>query len=925
MPDHARLDSFTFDVRDGRRERSRPIVRLAALSVVAAFLAAVAISWTIADRQLRERRLDDAVTQAALLRDGELRAVEQWAQLQIDDAVYWAENDDVLDAVRGLMSSDDPLTDPAQAALRNRLAPFLDLSGLAGYFVVRADGISLASTRDENVGTENLVAVDHPDILADILSGTARLAPPQLSDVPLTDDGSLSETMFVGAPIRVAGEVVGAFLLRLVPSSDLTALLEDSSPDDGIDHLVFGESGVAVTAARDIAPLDPVTADGRPTSALFERDERGVNVAAGSASPPDRIEAWATSSRLGLGVLTTYDGSAAFESLRAERRWYATFALLAAVVGIGLAAFAHQLAARSRMRQIEASERRFRSLVDPSPDPVLRVHPDGSVIAANPALYSMLGLPAPDPSRSSRTGEASGLTIDALSELHPALAELAERWPIIAKIQGPADIERLAVELAGQPTRYFRVRVAPIIAGRDESEILVVLTDTTPDVERELRLESLALVDTLTGLPNRAAISDRLEVALARLRRPAAEQGVAVMVIDLDHFKTINDAFGHAAGDHVLRTVGAALDSELRDADSVGRIGGDEFTIVCGEVADIDAADDMARRVSERLNTLSVELDGSTISVSGSIGVAWTREPIEPADLMMRADRAMLDAKRRRDDGYVVAGPGDASPSGWSTIVPRDLFGALDRGEFELHYQPIVDATGRIRSAEALLRWNHPEHGLMTPGHFLSTLMESGFIGPVGRWGVTEAVAQAARWSSDGTPIPVHVNVSPVELSAGVIDAVAAAIEHTGIDPRLVCVEVTEHAFNGNMLTAGSIERLGRLGVDVALDDFGTGSSSLINLRQRPLHMLKLDRSFVASIDADSPRGEIDRPILRSIIRLAHELELELVAEGVETEEQIRWLVDAGCGTFQGWAFARAMPARELDPTATLTPVEVES
>lgn len=891
------------------------------------YLVAVVLGWARIDHDLRVRRITSATSQVDRLSVRELASIERWADGRLADAGYWASDPVVVDATRRLamVDPDDLLADPAQAALRDRLAGFIELNGLAGFFVVTPEGLSLASSRDSNVATPNLVAVDNPQAFDDILAGEARITPPQRSDVVLNDDGLLPETMFVGAPVVVDGLTVAAFMLRIVPSEDLMTIPGDRNLVEGFDQIVFSDSGVAVTAPLGGSPLDPVTTGDAPAAQAFGGRARGTNVAPDTSTAPSVVEAWATSPDLGLGVVTRYDGDVAFATLRAERRSYAAMAAFAAILGLALIALTYRIAARARERELEAAHLRFRSLVDPSPDPVLRVGLDGTVLAANQALHRMLDAHAgPTTAEAPRSGRRKDadipMTIDELGRRNAVLYDVAARWPIVSHTVGPTQIERINVVDADLNDRYFRVRFVPVIVDQQDSEVLVVLTDQSADVERELRLEEIARIDSLTGLANRAAITDRLHRALEGLQGPNPATGVAVMVVDLDHFKSVNDAFGHAAGDRVLEVLSQRLAGSLRENESVGRVGGDEFIVVSEGVGDLATAEQAAARLVEHLDGVQVDIDGSLVAVTSSVGVAWTAEPAEPAAMIADADRAMLHAKHRRGGrGFAVSRPGGTSTAEPSGELARDLFGALERDEFEMYYQAIVDADGLTHAVEALLRWNHPRFGLLTPTRFLSTLAQSGFIGPVGRWGVAEAIAQAGRWSDAGTPIKLHVNVSPIEMAGGVVDALDEAIRRAQIEARWICVEVTEHAFDGNVMTSGSMARLADLGVEIALDDFGTGASTLSHLRQQPLHAIKLDQNFVRSLDADEPESMLDEPIVQAIIGLAHSLDLVTIAEGVENTRQLAWLHSRGCRYFQGWAFAQPQPAAAIDPNARLT------
>ncbi|MCC6435376.1 MAG: EAL domain-containing protein [Acidimicrobiales bacterium] len=553
------------------------------------------------------------------------------------------------------------------------------------------------------------------------------------------------------------------------------------------------------------------------------------------------------------------------------------------------------------------SERQLSALITPSPDPVFLLTAEGLVEAANPAALDALS-----PSGRSIVGLPLGtLAIGAqlCDELQTAVRESLEHGE-------PSELPRVWFEPATGPGGWYRFRVFPVQGDEGAVSAYVHAVDVTEAAENEQRLAALALVDPLTGAANRAALYDRLDQALARLERRHAN-GVAVVMVDLDHFKALNDTSGHHAGDTALVNVAHARHDVVRAQDTVARIGGDEFVVMLDDVTEHEARTLLAPRLADALGSVTVELPGGSLFVGGSLGLAWTDRRVSGTDLLSRADRAMRQAKSHgrgrlwtaQDD--VLVGPYSSD-----LTLRRDLAAALARGQFALRYQPIVDADGRLCAAEALLRWIHPEHGELLPASFIGTLIETGLIATVGHWVLRQVVLDAARLPElDGRALALHVNLSPGEIASTQLRGVVQGLLHdTGLDPARLVVEVTEQALMGTVVSTSAISELTSTGVRLSLDDFGTGSSSLSHLRQRPLHSLKLDRSFVAGIGRD----ETDMAIVSGAIAIARRLGLDVVAEGVETEAQREWLLAEGCTHLQGWLVVRPRPVEELvaRPTA---------
>jgi diguanylate cyclase (GGDEF)-like protein len=425
------------------------------------------------------------------------------------------------------------------------------------------------------------------------------------------------------------------------------------------------------------------------------------------------------------------------------------------------------------------------------------------------------------------------------------------------------------------------------------------------------RLVHRAYHDPLTGLPNRARLLDRLEQALARAGRRG--EPVALLFLDLDRFKLVNDRLGHAAGDRLLIAVADRLQRCVRPGDTVARLGGDEFTILLDGLADATESERLAAEIATALEA-PFALDGQEVAITASIGVA-VAEPgriIAPADLLRDADVAMYRAKARGKARYELFEPAMGDGAREWAVLAADLRRALEQGALELAYQPVVElASGRIAAVEVLARWEDPTRGPIPPDDFVPLAEEVGLIAPLGQWVLGEACRQARAWQ-DALPEPpvVAVNLSPRQFQQpGLVEDVAEALRTTGLAPHLLALEITEGAMIADADEAvATLRQLKGLGVRLVIDDFGTGYSSLTYLQRLPVDQLKVDRQFVAGLGHDAG----DAAIVTAVVGLARTLGLGVVAEGVETAEQAVRLRELGCSLGQGFYFGRPQSAEAL-------------
>ena len=431
--------------------------------------------------------------------------------------------------------------------------------------------------------------------------------------------------------------------------------------------------------------------------------------------------------------------------------------------------------------------------------------------------------------------------------------------------------------------------------------------DITDRKQAEVRICHMALHDELTGLPNRALLNDRMVQAIALATRNCKRVGV--LMLDLDHFKSINDSLGHYIGDAVLQEVARRLTACLRESDTVARIGGDEFVIAIPLAASTEEIQQAAQRVQAML-TRPFRIEGHEVHIGASIGICeYPADGEQPDTLLQNADSAMYQAKNAGRGTCLTFSAEMTESTRRRQKMQNDLRHALARGEFSLHYQPLVcTTTGVITGVEALLRWHHPELGTISPGEFIPQLEELGLMAEVGRWVLRTACQQNAEWQRLGIPpVRVAVNLSAQQFVRGdLVSIVESILQETGLDPKWLDLELTESlTLDDSDVTIAAMRNLKHLGVSLSLDDFGTGWSSLSYLRRFQFDRIKIDRSFMRDL-ASQPAAET---VVRSIINLGHNLGLTCIAEGVETTQQLDYLQKQMCPEIQGYLCSPALPA----------------
>ncbi len=474
---------------------------------------------------------------------------------------------------------------------------------------------------------------------------------------------------------------------------------------------------------------------------------------------------------------------------------------------------------------------------------------------------------------------------------------------------GGAGSYEITLRTEGGKSKDLSASATPVVdaEGRPQGAVHAVI-DITERKRAEEQLAYMARYDHLTGLGNRVLFGDRLARALARADRN--EKLVALMVLDLDRFKAVNDTLGHEAGDELLKNTARRLSACVRETDTLARMGGDEFAIILEGLTEGQDAALVAQKIINSL-TRPFDLDGHEVFITTSIGIAVS-PPSPDEDLVRDADAAMYHAKQLGRNTYQFYTPEMNAQAHERLSLENSLRGALERDEFVLHYQPQVDlATGKIVGAEALLRWQ-PYSDLVQPQEFIHVLEESGLIVPVGEWVLRAACEQGKAWEMEGLPpLRVAVNLSSRQFKGGDLTGrLSRILDETGINPSSLELELTESLLMEDAPVSSAMldELRVRLGLNLSIDDFGTGYSSLSYLKRFPLDALKVDRSFVRDIATDPN----DAAIVASIINLAHNLQLRVIAEGVETEEQLDYLREHGCDLVQGFYFSEPVPAEEL-------------
>ncbi len=554
----------------------------------------------------------------------------------------------------------------------------------------------------------------------------------------------------------------------------------------------------------------------------------------------------------------------------------------------------------STLNELNASKRHFEGLVSTTPVGVFETDARGACVFVNDRWLEISGM-----TREEALGD--GWT----KSLHPDFRQQVYTEWMAALRQVRPFHQEYSLRHADGKERWVLAQGSALRNEQGEvTGYIGTITDISERKAAESRIEFLAHHDALTALPNRVLARDRVEVAMAFAER--SKHKMALLFLDLDNFKTVNDSLGHTMGDALLKAVALRLRSCVRDTDTISRQGGDEFLIVLPEVSDSDA---IAAITSKLLESMSrpFNIEGHELGISVSAGIAVFPDDGTDIDaLLKKADTAMYHAKEAGRSTYRFFSEQMNVDAVEHLRIQADLRRALEQGEFHLHYQPQIDlATNRTVGAEALIRWNHPELGLIPPARFIPVAEAGGMIVAIGDWVLREACRQAVSWHNAGFPeLVVAVNLSAIQFKRSDLQkSVLYALEESGLEPRCLELELTESIMIADTeIVLDTVKRLKALGVKLSLDDFGTGYSSLSYLKRFPLDKLKIDQSFIRDMASDADNAAI----VRAIIQLARTLSLRTIAEGVEDESTADHLRIHHCDEAQGYYFARPMPASEF-------------
>ena len=760
--------------------------------------------------------------------------------------------------------------------------------------VFDANGL-LAYASDGQRGSINISDREHFHFHADSSEDRLYISEPLLSRV------TGRWVILMSRPILREGKFTGVVIVALFPQQLSAQLARVAlTPNDVVG--LFRADGKFLARSREWEGVmgKSVAAD-RPFLRSGAGDT-GTFHAAGTADATPRIFSWNRLRDSGLIVVVGLAEDALLAPLikdeaRAHRRNAAAVVIML-LLGGGTTLLLTRVA--RQQQQLASSEERYRRLHESMVDAFARIDMDGHLVEWNRSYEQMLGY------------SAEQLRTKTYQDLTPPRWHEMEARIISDEVMTKGHSEVYEKEYMRGDGSIFPVELRVFLLRNDRGEPLgfwAIVRDITERKMVEAKIHHLAHHDALTGLPNRVALSLRLDQAIAAARRDNSR--IAVMLIDLDRFKSINDNLGHLVGDRLLVEVAQRLRAQVRECDIVARLGGDEFIIAVAETAGMIAVEAVAQKLQAALSQPFVA-EGHELHTTPSIGISLYPKDGDSAEALIRhADEAMYLAKSQGRDNWQFYSESISLVAAERLKIETGLRVALQRDEFLLHYQPQLDlASGRIVAVEALVRWQHPEMGLVPPDRFIPVAEDMGLIVPLGEWVLDQACGQLRQWrEQELTGIRVCVNLSARQLQKPTLhQTVAAVLARHHLAAADLELEITESmAMSNPEETIDVLKKLKALGVTLSIDDFGTGYSSLSYIKLLPIHRLKLDRSFVGEIESDPD----DASICRATASLTHDLGLSLVAEGVETEAQFHFLKEIGCDLLQGNLLAPPLPADE--------------
>jgi Amt family ammonium transporter len=619
--------------------------------------------------------------------------------------------------------------------------------------------------------------------------------------------------------------------------------------------------------------------------------------------PEDRWRTWSHFRRATRGEAQLYEATAMH---RDGHRVILQVVNLPIVVGgavTGVYGIARDVTEQRRaLEEIRKLEEQNRLLIENATDAIIVYDTDGRFLRVNRTFCDMMGYTKED---------VAGRYVLDVVHVQDRAAMRERMHQRLAGGQPPAPREFRVVTRNGD-ILWMDYRASAVQTEDGGVAVQIIARDVTERRRVEAMLQHQALHDALTGLPNRTLFINRLEHALAAAGRRG---GVAVLFVDLDGFKLVNDSLGHQAGDDLLINVGRRLADVLAAGDTLARFGGDEFAVLLEGVDDPGQAEEVAERLLDRV-ARPADIAGRTAIIAASIGIACSAgREVQAEELLREADTAMYQAKAQGKGRTVIFDQVMYARASERLELETDLRQALERDELVLYYQPTVDLlTARIVGMEALARWRHPRLGLVNPVQFIPIAEETGLILPIGQWVLAEAFRQARAWATalpSDCPRIMNVNLSTRQFTRpDLVDQIAHLLADSGLDPGQVCLEITESAAMEDVESAIMVcHQLKALGVCLAIDDFGTGYSSLSQLRRFPIDVIKIDRSFVMELTSNAGMNAI----VRAVTTLAAELGMDTLVEGIETVEQVASVIAHGCRRAQGFYFAPPLPAEEME------------